>query len=201
MNNVYHDRQTPIPTVIRYVIAFSLITLAWLGEGSLVLAEDYELEVIKSKQLLLVKKGTEIERSYHVAYGMGGLGTKHRSGDSKTPEGVYRVLDFGKDSKFYYFMQLNYPNLLDAWYGYKNKVISGDEFEAILSAIRNTSLPPQDTGLGGYIGIHGIGQVNSEKLHIHNEFNWTDGCIALTNNEINDLRQYVSIGTRVLIRE
>ncbi len=98
-------------------------------------------------------------------------------------------------------MQLDYPNLLDAWYGYKNNVITAGEFKKIAFAFKGKQRPPQNTALGGYIGIHGLGESTREKLKIHEALNWTEGCIALKNGEINALRQYVSIGTRVTIKE
>ena len=98
-------------------------------------------------------------------------------------------------------MQLDYPNLLDAWYGYKNNVITARQFKQIAFAFKGKQQPPQNTPLGGYIGIHGLGDSTKEKLKIHEAFNWTEGCIALKNSEINALRQYVSIGTRVTIKE
>lgn len=98
-------------------------------------------------------------------------------------------------------MQIDYPNLLDAWYGYKNEVISAQEFKNIATAFKTRNIPPQNTPLGGYIGIHGLGETTEQKLLIHEGFNWTEGCIALTNEQMNDLRQYVSIGTKVVIKE
>lgn len=98
-------------------------------------------------------------------------------------------------------MQLNYPNLIDAWYGYKNNIINAKEFKRIAYAIKEKQHPPQDTALGGYIGIHGLGDTTAERLKIHDSFNWTEGCIALTNEQVTSLREFVSIGTRVTIRE
>ena len=80
-------------------------------------------------------------------------------------------------------------------------VITRGEFDRIISALRINALPPQNTALGGAIGIHGIGPETPEKLHIHEHLNWTEGCIALRNNEIHELRPYVGIGTRVVIIE
>lgn len=97
-------------------------------------------------------------------------------------------------------MQLNYPNLLDAWHGYKDRLISPSEFRQIAQSYKNQEMPPQDTRLGGYIGIHGVGEITDEKMKIHQAVNWTDGCIALTNEEINLLRKYVTIGTPVIIK-
>ncbi len=164
-------------------------------------AGEFEIEIVKSKQRLLVKNGQQTVKSYRVALGKGGTGTKRKLGDKKTPTGVYKVMDFKSDSKFHFFIQIDYPNLLDAWYGYKNEIISAAEFKNIASAYKNADKPPQSTALGGYIGIHGLGSVSDEKLFIHEEYNWTEGCIAMTNDEVLDLRKYIDIGTRVVIKE
>lgn len=163
--------------------------------------DPIDLVINKSSKELAVKQGDKIIKRYPVATGKGGVGTKRLIGDKKTPIGVYRIIDFKENSKFHFFMQLDYPNLLDAWYGYKNNVISAGEFKKITYAYKNDSKPPQDTRLGGYIGIHGIGEETDQKKQIHNGYNWTDGCIALTNEQINELKKYVSIGTRVIINE
>jgi L,D-peptidoglycan transpeptidase YkuD (ErfK/YbiS/YcfS/YnhG family) len=57
--------------------------------------------------------------------------------------------------------------------------------------------PPQNTILGGAIGIHGIGNGDPE---IHKRFHWTEGCVAVTNEQIERLAELVDIGTRVVIR-
>lgn len=164
-------------------------------------AGPFELEVSKRDQLLLVKEDGQTIRKFHIAYGRGGDGSKARLGDNKTPTGVYRITEFKSDSRFYYFMLLDYPSLLDAWRGYQNELINAMQFRQIATAHRDHTVPPQNTALGGYIGIHGIGDVNTEKLELHDKFNWTEGCIALKNEEINELRKYVTIGTRVTISE
>ena len=57
--------------------------------------------------------------------------------------------------------------------------------------------PPQNTPLGGQIGIHGLGHANEK---IHQVFDWTHGCIALTNPQIDQLSQWVDTGTVVKIK-
>ena len=98
-------------------------------------------------------------------------------------------------------MRLNYPNIKDAYYGYINRTISKEDFARIVSAVRESELPPQDTRLGGAIGIHGIGKETSKKLLIHRNIDWTEGCVALRNYEIKELKQFVSVGTKVIISE
>lgn len=161
----------------------------------------YEVEIIKSKRILLLKLGSKIKKQYSVALGSGGQGDKHRLGDRKTPIGTYRIIRFNQNSPFYYFMQLSYPNIKDALYGFRNHLLSIGEFNRIIDALNYHQIPPQDTLLGGSIGIHGLGEVTAEKLDIHRHYNWTQGCIAMTNENIDELRRYVGIGTRVVINE
>lgn len=164
-------------------------------------AAPFNIEVSKSKQELRVIQDHKIIKRFYIAYGKGGTGYKQKLGDNKTPVGIYRIAELKSDSKFYYFLQLNYPNLVDAWHGYKNELISARVFKEIATAYKNKQLPPQDTPLGGYIGIHGIGEITQEKLDIHNLYNWTEGCIALKNEEIKELLKYISIGTQVVIKD
>lgn len=164
-------------------------------------APPFALEISKQARLLKVTRGAEVVKEYPIAWGRGGRGAKARSGDNKTPTGRYRVVGFKTDSKFHFFMQLNYPNNLDAWRGYRDQLISPPEFRRIALANKQGRLPPQDTRLGGYIGIHGIGPVTPNKLRFHEALNWTEGCIAVKNWEINELRAYVTLGTPVTITE
>lgn len=160
----------------------------------------YEIIIVKSKRLLIVKKGARIIKKYPVALGQGGAGSKRIEGDKRTPEGEYEVVDFRPSRKFYYFIHLNYPGRQDAMAGYKQRLISWEELLRIYQAHQaQNGIPPQRTRLGGFIGIHGIGKETSKKLAIHRDFDWTRGCIALTNAEIDELRQFIRRGTPVTI--
>ena len=176
-----------------FIVSLSVITSAY--------ASEYQLLVSKKNNELIVEKSGQIVKKYHIASGKGGKGTKRLRGDSKTPLGMYRVASVKESSRFHFFIQLDYPNLIDAWYGYKNEIIDANNFKRIATAYKKREAPPQDTELGGFIGIHGLGITNEEKLNIHESFNWTEGCIALTNEEINDLKKFIAIGTQVIIRE
>jgi murein L,D-transpeptidase YafK len=161
----------------------------------------YEIEIKKSERLLILRAGGEVKRIFHIALGRGGPGAKQHLGDNKTPEGTYRIVGFNDRSRFDMFLRLNYPNVKDAFYGFKKAVITRDELERIVRALRHNEVPPQNTALGGAIGIHGIGEETPEKIQIHDNLDWTEGCIALRNADLHDLRSFVDIGTRVVIRE
>ncbi|MBF8268897.1 MAG: ErfK/YbiS/YcfS/YnhG family protein [Gammaproteobacteria bacterium] len=182
--------------LVSLFLSFSIFT------PIIVKADDgYRLEIIKSTQELRLKRGEQTIQTFHIAYGKGDNGPKRHLGDNRTPVGFYRILDFKPESKFFFFMQISYPNLLDAWHGYQDQIISSAEFKQIALAFKNHEMPPQNTKLGGYIGIHGIGEDSTtDRLLIHQSVNWTEGCIALTNEEIDILRQYVTKGTPVFIQ-
>ncbi len=186
---------------MRHYFTIISFLLCLLTSMSLVQANEYQLLVSKKNNELIVEKAGQVIKKYHIASGKGGKGTKRLRGDSKTPLGVYRIASFKESSRFHYFIQLDYPNLIDAWYGYKNEIIDAENFKRIATAYKKREAPPQDTDLGGFIGIHGLGETNDKKLTIHQALNWTNGCIALTNEEINDLRKFVAIGTQVIIKE
>lgn len=178
-----------------------IMTLLLFTASAELHAASFDIEISKSQQELRIIKDNEIIKRFHIAYGRGGKGYKRKMGDNKTPVGNYHIAEVKSDSKFYYFLQLDYPNLVDAWHGYKDRLISARVFKEIAMAYKNKQMPPQDTALGGYIGIHGIGDVTREKLSIHRRYNWTEGCIAVRNDEMNELLKYVSIGTHVIIKE
>ncbi len=107
------------------------------------LASEYQILISKQNSELLVEKAGEVVKRFHIATGKGGKGTKRRQGDSKTPVGTYRIMKFKDSDRFNYFIQLDYPNLIDAWYGYKNKIISGRDFKRIARAYKNRETPPR----------------------------------------------------------
>jgi murein L,D-transpeptidase YafK len=162
---------------------------------------NFHLEFDKSERMLRVKTGGEVYREYVGASGSGGNGDKSFVGDKRTPEGIYRITEFNAQSKFHFFMRLNYPNVKDAFHGLRSGVISRTEFDRIIESQKRGRPPPQNTALGGAIGIHGVGHETDKKLRIHANLDWTNGCIALTNNEVSELRQFVSLGTEVVIKE
>ncbi len=184
-----------------YVLCALLTGLQPLSSLARSAGQSYVIEVLKSRKILMVKQGGKVVRSYRTAVGKGGKGDKQRSGDHKTPVGTYRVVGFNDNSRFFLFMQLNYPNIKDAFYGLKKHLIGRRQFDRIVRALKMGKTPPQDTPLGGAIGIHGLGAESKKRLLIHENYNWTEGCIALTNEEIMDLKKYVRIGTKVVINE
>jgi hypothetical protein len=133
-----------------------------------------------------------------VALGSSGAGLKFARGDNKTPLGVFRVGWINDHSRFKKFIGLDYPNLDYAEQALREHRIDRLTYERIRAAWVNGRTPPQDTPLGGQIGIHGIG-FGDPSVHSAG-INWTSGCVALDNGQIDALRPWVRVGMRVEIR-
>jgi len=133
----------------------------------------------------------------NISIGRAGTTLNRSEGDEATPLGRYHVAYIIHHTPFHIFFGLDYPSARDAHRALREGLISGDTYHAIMVAVDDHRLPPQNTPLGGAIGIHGIGDGSVE---IHNHFNWTKGCIALTNRQIDRLSRFISVGTTVYIR-
>jgi len=159
---------------------------------------DVWLLVDTKSRNLEIKKGDEtLEVLEHVVIGRKGAGTKQQRGDDITPLGNYRIGWINDKSSFRKFFGLTYPTTDQALEALHQGQIDTNTFDAIETANKLGNIPPQNTVLGGQIGIHGLG---SGSLIVHEEFDWTHGCIALTNDQIDRLSQYVEKGTLVTVK-
>lgn len=156
-----------------------------------VLVDTAELTVslMHGEQLLAVFENISI----------GSNGTTHAKqlADERTPLGDYRITEIRTSDRFHRFLALDYPTIADAERALDDGRIDGAVFERIRRAWQRGEPPPQDTPLGGHLGLHGIGRGSPQ---IHADFNWTNGCIALTNQQIDALAERVRVGSLVSIR-
>ncbi|MBB3189376.1 L,D-transpeptidase family protein [Halomonas cerina] len=145
-----------------------------------------------------IYRGTAlIERFSPVSLGRGGAKPQRVSGDRTTPLGEFRVNRFNPESKFHIFVGLDYPTPTHARMALESGLYSQRDYDDYFRYYRRHGYPPQQTVLGGFIGIHGVGVGDPE---IHERFHWTDGCVAVTDPQVEKLSSLVDIGTRVVIR-
>ena len=138
-----------------------------------------------------------LARFRDIAIGSGGAAKIHRRGDETTPLGIFHIAWIDRLSRFDTFYGFDYPSERVARSAYAEGIIGRAELDAIVEAVRQHRLPTQNTPLGGHLGIHGVGRGDPA---IHEAFNWTDGCVALTNRQIRQLSPWMHIGTQVVIR-
>jgi murein L,D-transpeptidase YafK len=147
---------------------------------------------------LRVYRGDYLIESFSpISLGRGGAKPQRLEGDRATPLGEFRVNRFNARSKFHIFIGLDYPTPFHARQALESGVYSQQDYDDYFDYYRRYGSPPQQTALGGYIGIHGVGVADP---NIHRRLHWTDGCVAVEDSQIRRLSLLVDIGTRVVIR-
>jgi murein L,D-transpeptidase YafK len=116
-------------------------------------------------------------KSYQIALGKNPTGPKQFEGDFRTPEGLYYINDKNPNSKYHKNLGISYPNEKD-----------------LQNAKKQGKKP------GGQIKIHGLPKNLSWLGKLHVLVDWTKGCIAVTNEEIDELYEIIEIGTPVEIK-
>jgi lipoprotein-anchoring transpeptidase ErfK/SrfK len=138
---------------------------------------DTVIVVDKLRRRLVVYQAGQKVRAFAAELGANGLQRKAHSGDRATPEGSYRVVERkeGKSTNFFKALLINYPN---------------DEDRARFAVGKRTGTIPIRAGIGGLIEIHGEGGEGRD---------WTDGCVALSNGDMDWLFDRSPVGTLVVI--
>jgi len=141
------------------------------------LADVDLVKVDKSDRKMYLFDDGKIVKEYSIALGSNPKGHKVQEGDERTPEGTY-VLDYLKlDSAFYKAMHISYPNATD------------------IAKAESLGVSP-----GGFIMIHGQRNGLGGLSLISQWFNWTNGCVALTNDEMDEFINLVKVGTQIQIQ-
>ncbi len=151
----------------------------------------------KEATLTVYRGNHQLERFAPVSLGRSGARATRRQGSNVTPLGEFRVNRFNHESDWHIFIGLNYPTPSHARMALEEGVFTQQDYDDYFDYYRRRGYPPQQTALGGFIGIHGIGKGDPE---IHRQFHWTQGCVAVTDEQIERLSSLIDIGTRVVIR-
>jgi murein L,D-transpeptidase YafK len=146
--------------------------------------------IYKEKRRLYIIDSGVLVRDYPVGLGFSPKGDKEREGDGRTPEGEFFICMKNAASKFIKSLGLNYPDKQHAERAFFAGIITPVEFRDILVAFENRGTPPWNTVLGGRIFIHAGGA--------HRD--WTEGCVALYDSDMEELFRIAAVGTPVSIR-
>lgn len=153
-------------------------------------------EASRSVRVFVDRKTTKVFSN--VSFGSSGVGVKRQVGDKVTPLGTYHITDIRPSRRFNIFIELSYPSLADAQRGRDRGLISEGQLSAIAQAHRREQLPPQNTSLGGAIGLHGV---PAAAPPIQGLIDWTNGCVGLNNRQMQELKSLLSVGSVVEIVE
>lgn len=153
------------------------------------LINDARIVIRKHDRRLDLFSGDDLVKSCPIGLGFEPTGDKEEQGDGRTPEGVFYVFTKNPESSYYLSLGLSYPNGEDAGRGLLTGLIDFDEYDAIVRAQQFRQAPPMGTKLGGDIYIHGRGS----------DSDWTLGCIALNDDDVQELFDKVPVGAEVII--
>lgn len=170
-----------------------------LKENKISQIQNPKIVVNKSDYKLHLYIDTILVKTYDIVLGGNPRYKKRNREDRYTPSGNYYICDKKITTGLGKTLLINFPNIEDAKYGLNNNIISHDEFEMIVQANKQHSIPPMDTELGGNIKIHGNGKLDLILRNLPFILNWTNGSIAVNNSEIEELYDVCPIGTQVII--
>jgi murein L,D-transpeptidase YafK len=157
-----------------------LTAILWAGQKFSLLAQSKtapdSIVISKSTHTLSLMSGKTVLKTYRIALGRGSSGAKQVEGDNRTPEGKYVIDEKKASSKFHKALHLSYPNADDR-----------------ARALKLGKAP------GGDIEIHGLPTAFARVGTTQHVLNWTAGCIALSNDEIDEVWNMVAVGTPVEI--
>ncbi len=178
-------------------VCLGVVLLALVARVS---AGSFRIVVWKQRHLLEVLNAERVIRRYPISLGISPVGRKETRGDGKTPVGQYIVYEKRPSDRFHWFLALNYPASGDADRAFEAGRISADTWADIWIADRTGQVPPWDTPLGAFVGIHGTGG-GGRKARLRLASDWTDGCVAVSDHDIEELYALIPVGTAVEIRE
>lgn len=158
-------------------LVICLIVVAGWDRTTQVTEHADKILVLKSARTLTLMSGDRVLRTYKVALGRSPVGPKMRQGDHKTPEGSYIIDSKKEHSRFYKALHISYPDAADRERSKKEGYDPGGDVE--IHGIEN-----------------GLGWIGS----LHRSADWTDGCIAVTNAEMDQIWDAVAVGTTVEIK-
>lgn len=161
----------------RTIGLFLSVTLALGATAAETAVKADKVLVLKKDRELRLLRGDKVLKKYKVALGGSPEGAKERQGDRKTPEGRYILDSRNRNSQFYRSIHINYPSKADR------------------ERARRMGVSP-----GGDLFIHGLPNGQGWIGSAHRLHDWTDGCIAVTNEEMDEIWAMVDDGTPIEIR-
>ena len=162
---------------LRHLVCALFLCAALVAAQTPAPAKADSILILKKDHTMELLAGGKVIRTYKVALGRGGLASKEREGDGRTPEGHYVIDEKNAASHYHKALHVSYPN-------------PGDRKRA-----EKMGVSP-----GGAIMIHGLPNGMGWLGTSHRLYDWTLGCVAVTDDEIDEIWNMVPVGTPVEIR-
>jgi murein L,D-transpeptidase YafK len=168
---------TPKLLLLAFLLLAAAFAYALVPAGAAPVATADKILVVKSEHTMTLVKNSVPIKTYKISIGRNPVGAKTREGDHRTPEGNYVVDWRNPQSKFHLSLHVSYPNTHDS-----------------------ANAQVEHVQPGGDIMIHGLQNGLGWIGRFHRFVDWTDGCIAVTNSEMDQIWQAVPDRTPIEIR-
>jgi murein L,D-transpeptidase YafK len=159
------------------VLGLALAATAALADTGASTARPDHILVLKAERKLMLMAGDQLVRSMDISLGLMPDGPKRREGDFRTPEGKYVIEAKNKDSDYFLSLKVSYPNATDR------------------TLAQQLGVDP-----GGQIMIHGLPNEPKYAEAMYTGWDWTDGCIAVSNSDMIDLWRLIPVSMPIEIR-
>ena len=172
-------RHQALRVAIWAILVFGLVCGTW-AEDKIPKPPTEQADRIvveKSARTMTLRRDGKVLKTYKVALSREPVGAKEREGDHRVPEGQYVIDSKNSASRFHLALHVSYPNAADR------------------ERARKLGVKP-----GGNIEIHGLDSKYAWVGSLQRRVDWTDGCIAVTNSEIEEIWSLVRVGTPLEIR-
>ena len=155
-----------------------LLFLVFLAKNLGALENIDFIVVDKEKRDITMYNESKVLKKFKISLGFEPIGTKIKKGDGKTPEGLYYIEDKIRESSFFLALKVSYPNPWD-----------------IRRALELNYHP------GGQIMIHGAPNKGYDRNYHNSDNDWTEGCVAISNQQMLEIWKKISVGTPILIKK
>lgn len=174
---------------------FIIFAITLLSTHTIAAAAVKELRVYKSERRLeLIGSDNQVLKTYNVMLGKNPEGHKLQEGDNKTPEGEYKLDQKNPNSNFHKSLHISYPNLKDKLKARAKGVNPGGD-------IMLHGYPNNFNEMSDFLRTIGLESVGEDIIRASlSSFDWTSGCIAVTDEEIDEIYSLVTVPTKIVIK-
>lgn len=144
--------------------------------------QNFSVLVQKSSYTVFLKYNGRVIKSYPCVFGSNPISDKLKQGDMCTPEGNFKISDVREHFIWGYFIAFDYPNQ-ESWEKH--------------NYAKSTGQLSSSADIGGSLGFHGV--IEGLESYIDTKNNWTEGCVSVKNTDVNELAEYLQVGTPVKI--
>jgi murein L,D-transpeptidase YafK len=170
-------------------LLFSITSANAFAKGDVKLVRVYKSE----RRLELIGSDNQVIKTYKVMLGRTPVGAKTQEGDNKTPEGTYELDQKNPDSDFHKSLHISYPNLKDKLKARMKGVSPGGDI--MLHGLPNDFVEMRD-----WLNSVGIGDIGDEMIRAAlPDLDWTNGCIAVSDAEIEEIYGMIDVPTKIII--